>query len=968
MKPLLSIGIIFKNDIRCIERCLKALQPLRDSAPCELVMADTGSTDGSRAIAEKYADILIDFPWIDDFAAARNAVMDRCSGAWFFSVDTDEYLDPNVSELLSFLIISDERDEQIAMVNIRNYNHYTMDGDYSDFLAGRIVKMSTGVRYEGAIHEHLNFQGEVKAYALEHMILHHDGYAGFHEKDEAGQEKTQRNVRMIQKELEKKPANLLLHMQLIEAGSNSSVENFEECVRRAVKLVQEKKPGWEQLGPPILRTALYTAERLALPEWDDWVQYAEEQFPDSMFVRLDIAYAAFVHEWNSGKNQEKAVVWGERYLKALEDYKNGRGRTEQTISPLQMATPFSECEVKINIINVYCMLGRLEDAFELAKSVDHSLLTENQFSKLISALQDIHYETTLDTEIIISQLWDTISAQPQEKSARFRSALLKVASRTFFRKNREAEQAKEGFVRHAYTLYLPLQGKCEVGAAAAVMTLESASEIEAVLETVANWNAFSIHALAHGLECGVRFPLSDRPLNIEEMDSLAARLAKDKERFFPLALQAAGNLDFKDWQGLCWVRGLLIAAVRVWPWEDLKHNEEQGMEIAQAFAKIEGEFLPRCYAAEILTPDKLFVLPPLHRFGWYCAQAFAAMEKGDPVKYVHLLHAGLEACEGTKDMVEFLADHTQEMQEILMPPELRALADQVRVILARFDPADPAVAALKQSDAYQKVAYLIEAPTILTNVTAPLKIFTFWEPEGKIPAYLQLCMETWKKFIPNAEIHVLHCGNLQKYADLEGVYGPKLFTSGYSLPQISDAIRAIVLENNGSIWMDVDTIILRSDFGKYLHSQKEVSFFGYPERKTVHIAWIRAKKHAKFMQEWVAENAYKIQTLKQSDRNDQFWSWFGNSIVDPSIQKYPERAEIIDVMQEGCVPEYKSIGGNPYQAYTDFYFKKSLHIQDISASLLLLHNSWTPDEYRNASMEQLLRYDCTMTNILTELL
>ena len=47
-KPVLSIGIIFKDDIRSIERCLKALQPLRDAAACELVMADTGSTDGSR--------------------------------------------------------------------------------------------------------------------------------------------------------------------------------------------------------------------------------------------------------------------------------------------------------------------------------------------------------------------------------------------------------------------------------------------------------------------------------------------------------------------------------------------------------------------------------------------------------------------------------------------------------------------------------------------------------------------------------------------------------------------------------------------------------------------------------------------------------------------------------------------------------------------------------------------------------
>ena len=85
-KPLLSIGIIFKNEIRCLERCLKSLEPLRSAVPCELVMADTGSDDGSRAVAERYSDILIDFPWTGDFSAARNAVMDRCSGMWYMSI------------------------------------------------------------------------------------------------------------------------------------------------------------------------------------------------------------------------------------------------------------------------------------------------------------------------------------------------------------------------------------------------------------------------------------------------------------------------------------------------------------------------------------------------------------------------------------------------------------------------------------------------------------------------------------------------------------------------------------------------------------------------------------------------------------------------------------------------------------------------------------------------------------------
>ena len=53
MKPVLSIGMIFKNEIRCLERCMKSLESLRKAIPCELVMADTGSDDGSRAVAEK---------------------------------------------------------------------------------------------------------------------------------------------------------------------------------------------------------------------------------------------------------------------------------------------------------------------------------------------------------------------------------------------------------------------------------------------------------------------------------------------------------------------------------------------------------------------------------------------------------------------------------------------------------------------------------------------------------------------------------------------------------------------------------------------------------------------------------------------------------------------------------------------------------------------------------------------------
>lgn len=93
----------------------------------------------------------------------------------------------------------------------------------------------------------------------------------------------------------------------------------------------------------------------------------------------------------------------------------------------------------------------------------------------------------------------------------------------------------------------------------------------------------------------------------------------------------------------------------------------------------------------------------------YCVQAFEALDFGDVVSYVRLLRAGLGVCKNVKGMVEFLLEHTPELQMRPEPSaELLALAEQVRTLLANFAPDDPAVAALKQSEAYQKVACFIE--------------------------------------------------------------------------------------------------------------------------------------------------------------------------------------------------------------------------------------------------------------------
>ena len=85
------------------------------------------------------------------------------------------------------------------------------------------------------------------------------------------------------------------------------------------------------------------------------------------------------------------------------------------------------------------------------------------------------------------------------------------------------------------------------------------------------------------------------------------------------------------------------------------------------------------------------------------------MAQGDELAYVRNLRASLKNAPGMKQMVDFLLKRMEQRQkEKNAPPELLELAEKVRQVLAQYQPDDPAVQALKESEAYRRVAYLIE--------------------------------------------------------------------------------------------------------------------------------------------------------------------------------------------------------------------------------------------------------------------
>ncbi|MCE9562617.1 MAG: glycosyltransferase, partial [Planctomycetes bacterium] len=89
LPPRVSLTMIVKNEEHNIGDCLTTVRDLVD----EVVVIDTGSTDRTREIAGSFGVVLGEFPWIDHFAAARNAALERATGDYAFWMDADDRLD-----------------------------------------------------------------------------------------------------------------------------------------------------------------------------------------------------------------------------------------------------------------------------------------------------------------------------------------------------------------------------------------------------------------------------------------------------------------------------------------------------------------------------------------------------------------------------------------------------------------------------------------------------------------------------------------------------------------------------------------------------------------------------------------------------------------------------------------------------------------------------------------------------------
>lgn len=142
----LSLCMIVKNEERSLPRCLDSVRDLAG----ELIVVDTGSTDGTPRIAAAYGAQVIPFDFtIVDFAAARNCAIAHARGRWILMLDADETLDRAGAPMIEGLVALDENAGYI--LERRNHSPGGVSST-TDFLV-RLFANRANHRYHGRVHE-----------------------------------------------------------------------------------------------------------------------------------------------------------------------------------------------------------------------------------------------------------------------------------------------------------------------------------------------------------------------------------------------------------------------------------------------------------------------------------------------------------------------------------------------------------------------------------------------------------------------------------------------------------------------------------------------------------------------------------------------------------------------------------------------------------------------------------------------
>ena len=707
-KPLLSICMIFKNEIHCLERCLRSLSLLRETISCELVMADTGATDGSREIAAQYADILIDFPWVNDFAAARNAVLDHCTGEWFLTIDCDEWVE-DIAPLIKFLRSDKARKSSAALIAQRNYMDLDERENFQDAWVPRLANRKNGqMRYTGAIHETPVWSENEDIDVVNIVIpffLHHDGYAM--QQEQAMKSRTARNMKLLQEELQKTPENLRCLIECVQ--SEPDIEKRMQYAERIVDVVRNLP--LDSQNPrrvSAFHEAIAAAYRSKRSEQvRQWCNEALERFPDSMLLRIDANGYLAMEEYQL-EHWKETIEYCVKWKSALEQYNTGKGfdRLETTMyGMVQLNNIAWRTYFFFIMLEAACKEEYWEQAQEAVDNLAKLPFTKNGLANTIHIL--LKYADHLNVSDCIKRHWNLLLENKDlddKEHLLLCKKILEAMSFYVLLGTEHRDQTLQALIN---------MGACDPARCARALLSDDPETVRLELSRIENWNHTLDAVVTHAVTLSIPLPEGFFTQRNDDFAVLATKVkdwAKDKTA--QTVLQYVAVEPYEDsLVKLLWLDNLTSVALFAADWA----NEEEGVALCKLFIQLEGDILTNLYRYEVIEEEDLLALPAVHRFGWRLCKGMESLSENNGTAFIQQLKAGVKDVPEMKKAVAFLSEHIDQLRPVVVTPEMQELAAQIQAVLAQYEPDDPAVAALKESPAYQQVAYLLESPLVVAE-------------------------------------------------------------------------------------------------------------------------------------------------------------------------------------------------------------------------------------------------------------
>ncbi|MBO9542446.1 tetratricopeptide repeat protein [bacterium] len=289
-EPTLSLCMIVKNEERFLEGCLQSVRGVVD----EIVLVDTGSTDQTVAIAERYGAKIHQHAWDGDFATARNVSIEHATGDWVLVLDADERLDPEtVVQLKSAL-----RRKDVAGYALAIENRLGTDDDLTinQAVIFRLFPRRSDIRFEGIVHEQASLSAQrtgLPTLFCPAKIIH----LGYMNEVMTGRNKLERNLTLLQRQAELQPDFPYVYFNL--GQTYKMMDREEEAEANFLLALDKLKATKSEHGIPYYSTLYFSLADLYRKQkrydevhrlLDEGLEHYET-FPDLHFTK-GLAYLA----------------------------------------------------------------------------------------------------------------------------------------------------------------------------------------------------------------------------------------------------------------------------------------------------------------------------------------------------------------------------------------------------------------------------------------------------------------------------------------------------------------------------------------------------------------------------------------------------------------------------------------------------------------------------------------------------